>query len=143
MILPSRLVSIHGSLNSLLTLRKRVCFRIGRFIAFDHENALEQDRSAWGWCDRGLSPLVSKAEAFITSNGHSQLMFNEGLLLGLRDMDVSRVMENAEGKQEPNNDANDHDGVKDFFNLSVHRNVGIDQPEQHADDHQGDDERNQ
>jgi hypothetical protein len=140
MILPSRLVSLHGSLNSLLTLRKRVCFRIGRLIAFDHENALEQVRSALCWS--GLSPLVSKAEVFTTSNGYSPLMFNEDLLLDLRDMDVSSVMENAEGKQKPHNDANDNDDVENFFDLSVHWNVAIDQPEQDADDDQGDDERN-
>lgn len=74
---------------------------------------------------------------------HARLMFNESLLLDLRNTDVSAVMENAEGKQQPYHDANDDDGVEDLFDLSVHRDIGVDQPEQHADDDQGDYEGNQ
>ena len=53
------------------------------------------------------------------------------------------MIENAEGKQQPHDDANHHDGVENFFNLSVHRDIGVDQSEQHADDDQSDGERNQ
>ena len=53
------------------------------------------------------------------------------------------MIENAEGKQQPHDDANHHDDIENFFYLSVHRNIGIDQPEQHADDDQSDGERNQ
>jgi hypothetical protein len=53
------------------------------------------------------------------------------------------VIENAKGKQQPDDDANDDDNVENFFYLSIHRNIGVDEPEQYADDYQGDDERNQ
>jgi hypothetical protein len=41
-------VPIHSSLKPRLTLRKRVCFRVGRFIFIDHENALARIRPASG-----------------------------------------------------------------------------------------------
>ena len=63
-----------------------------------------------------------------------------GWLSDPRDADVAGVMENAEGEQQPDHDANDHDGVEDGFYLSVHRDVVVDEPEQHADDDQGDGE---
>jgi len=45
--------------------------------------------------------------------------------------------------QKPQDDANNDDDIQDLLNLSVHRQVGIDYPKEHADNHQGDDERNQ
>jgi hypothetical protein len=41
-------MSVHSSVDPLLTFRKRVCFRVGRFIAIDHEKALERIRPASG-----------------------------------------------------------------------------------------------
>jgi hypothetical protein len=60
-----------------------------------------------------------------------------------RDTDIARVIENAEGKQQPHDDANYHDDVENSFDLPVHRDVGINQPEQHANNDQSDDERYQ
>jgi hypothetical protein len=47
-------------------------------------------------------------------------------------LNVIRVAENTESGQEPNDDANHHDNVEDLLDLPVHGNVGINQPEQHA-----------
>ena len=41
------------------------------------------------------------------------------------------MIENTEGEQDPHDDANYHDDVENFFDLPVHRNIGVDQPEQH------------
>ena len=41
-------MSAHVSLNPQLALRMRVCFSVGRFIAIDHENALEWIRPIAG-----------------------------------------------------------------------------------------------
>ena len=38
-----------------------------------------------------------------------------GRLIDPWDMDVARVIDDAEGKQQPHDDANHHDGVEDFF----------------------------
>ena len=54
--------------------------------------------------------------------------------------DIAAVIQNAERIQQPNDDADhDHD-VENFFDLAVHRDVTVDQPEQHADDDESDDE---
>jgi len=60
-----------------------------------------------------------------------------------RNSDVSRMIENTEGVQHPHDDANYDDDVENFFDLPVHRNIGVDQPQQHPHDDQRDDERNQ
>jgi len=44
--------------------------------------------------------------------------------------------QNAKGRQEPYDHANHHDGIEDLFDLPVHGNVIVDQPEQHADDYE-------
>jgi hypothetical protein len=56
-------------------------------------------------------------------------------------MDVSRAADNAKGVEQPDDDADDYHDVENIFNLSIHGDVAIDQPEQHADDDQGYDER--
>ena len=57
-------------------------------------------------------------------------------LTDLRDLDIVGMRDDAKGIQQPHHDTNHDDGVKNFFDLAVHRDVGIDQPEQHADDDQ-------
>jgi hypothetical protein len=64
-------------------------------------------------------------------------------ILDPRKLDVSSVIDNSKGVQQPDDDANHHDNVEDLFDLSVHRDVGIDKPEQHAHDNQRYDDRNQ
>jgi hypothetical protein len=71
------------------------------------------------------------------------VVFDAGMLVHLRNFDVSAVVKYAKGKQDPDNDANHDDGVDNRFDLSVHRNIGVDEPEQYADDNQGENERNQ
>ena len=58
------------------------------------------------------------------------------VLLHHRQPDFSRVTQHAEAVQQPENDRDHDDGVKDRFDRSGHRNVGVDEPEQHADDDQ-------
>lgn len=63
--------------------------------------------------------------------------------MDLRDADVASVIDDAKGRQQPHDHADDHDDVENLFDLRIHRDVGVDQPEQHADDDQRDDNRNQ
>jgi len=63
--------------------------------------------------------------------------------LNPRDTDLSSVTENPKGRQQPDDNADDHNHVQDVLYLSVHRDVGIDQPEQDTDDDECDGERNQ
>jgi len=64
-------------------------------------------------------------------------------LANLWDADVAGMVEDAEGIEQPHDDANDHDNVQDFFDFPVHRDIGVDQPEQHTHDDQGDDKIDQ
>jgi hypothetical protein len=60
------------------------------------------------------------------------------ILTDPRNANVSAVIEDAEGIEEPKYNANHHDDVKDLFDLSIHRDVGVHQPEQHSDNYQSD-----
>jgi hypothetical protein len=52
----------------------------------------------------------------------------------LGNLNVAGMPQNAERGQEPDDNADhDHD-VEDLFDLPVHRNVVIDQPEEYSDD---------
>jgi len=64
-------------------------------------------------------------------------------LAELRHTDVSGMPNHAKGRQQPDNDADHHDDVQDLFDLAVHRNIRIHEPEEHADDDQRDNERYQ
>jgi hypothetical protein len=74
---------------------------------------------------------------------HIDDLFGGDGLPDLRHMDVARMAENAKDRQQPHDDTNHDDDVENFFNLPVHRDVGIDQPEQHANDNQSDGDSNQ
>ena len=73
---------------------------------------------------------------------HGDNLFRRGGSADLRHMDVARMIDDAEHGQQPHDDTNHHDDVENFFDFSVHRNVGIDEPEQHTDDDEGDNEIN-
>ena len=62
-------------------------------------------------------------------------------LLDLRHPEVMGVAQNAKDRQEPHHDANHRDGVENIFDLSIHRNAGVDQPEDHPDDDESDEQR--
>src|SRR5450432_4484775 len=70
------------------------------------------------------------------------LFFNDSSP-NLRDTDIAAMAENAKNGQQPHDDADYNHDVENFFNFPVHRDIGIDQPEQHADDDQSDDDRRQ
>jgi len=55
-------------------------------------------------------------------------------------MNIFDASEQAESLQQPDNDTDHHDGVEDAFDRPVHGNVGIDEPQQHADDDKNDDQ---
>ena len=85
----------------------------------------------------------------LKANGHQLLsreviefmiVFHDGELSNLRDADVATVIDDAEDIQQPQDDADYHDDVEDFFDLPVHRDVGVDEPKQHANDDQSDNE---
>ena len=90
-------------------------------------------------CQSVLLLVVSGFLAARSVRGHEPAQIS----LNPRNPDISTMIENAEGVQQPHDDANHHDDVENFFDLSVHRDVGVDQPEQHTDDDQSDGERNQ
>ena len=50
------------------------------------------------------------------------------------------MTDDAKGAQQPHDHANHHDDVEDLFDFCIHRDVGVDQPEQYAHDDQSDDE---
>jgi hypothetical protein len=108
-------------------------------MAVDHENAMVRGLVS-GRVDLDLLPHDSRDRS-ITSEPSD--FADELYLLDSRNTDIVGVIENAEGKQQPYNDANHHDNVENFLDLSVHRNVGINQPEQYPDDDQCDNESNQ
>lgn len=56
------------------------------------------------------------------------------LFYELRNLNVVGMSQDAEGGQEPHEHANDHDDIQNLFDLSIHGDVGVDQPEQNADD---------
>ena len=69
-----------------------------------------------------------------------------GTLLGLLHLgnpDISRVADHAESVQQPDDDRDDDDGVEDALNRSLHRDVGVDEPEQHANDDKSQDDRDE
>lgn len=54
-------------------------------------------------------------------------------------MNISGLVEDTEAVQQPE-DYHDHDDdVEDLFDRPLHRNVGVDQPEDYANDNQGND----
>jgi hypothetical protein len=69
------------------------------------------------------------------------MRFAGGWLPDLGDADIAGMIDDAEGIQQPHNDADHDDDVENLFNLSIHRDIVVDQPEQHTDDDQSDDER--
>ena len=59
-----------------------------------------------------------------------------GGLLHHRQMDVAGIVDDAEAVEQPQDD-HDHDNdVENLFDRRLHRDVGVDQPEYDADDHQ-------
>jgi len=55
-------------------------------------------------------------------------------LVDLRHLDVAGMAEDAEGGKKPDHDADDDNNVEDLFDLGIHGNVIIDEPEKDADD---------
>ena len=54
--------------------------------------------------------------------------------MNLRNLDVAGMAEDAEGREKPNDHADDDDNVEDLFDLGIHGNVVVDEPEQDTDD---------
>jgi hypothetical protein len=50
------------------------------------------------------------------------------------------VINDPEGVQQPNHHANNHDDIEYILNFAVHRDIGVDQPQQNPDDNQSYDE---
>lgn len=57
--------------------------------------------------------------------------------MDLGNGDFVGVIDNAKSIQEPNDYTNHHDDIKNLLNFTIHRDVGIDKPEQYADYDQG------
>jgi hypothetical protein len=56
------------------------------------------------------------------------------MLFNLRNLDVAGVPQDAESRQKPDDHADNDDDIEDLLDLPVHGNVGVDEPEQYADD---------
>ena len=54
--------------------------------------------------------------------------------------DFSRVTQDAEAVQEPDDDRDHDNEVENGFNRRSHGDVGVDEPQQHANDDQGEDD---
>ena len=56
------------------------------------------------------------------------------LLFNLGDLDVAGMTEYSEGRQKPDDHADDNNDVEDLLDLGIHGNVGVHEPEQDTDD---------
>ena len=62
--------------------------------------------------------------------------------MDLRNLNFVCVIDDTECIEQPNHHANNDNDIENFFNFAVHRDVGIDQPEQNSNYNQSYDERN-
>ena len=63
-------------------------------------------------------------------------------LLNLWHANIAGVTQYAKNRQKPDDNANHYDHIENLLDLTVHRDVGVYQPKQHANDNQRYDERN-
>lgn len=85
-----------------------------------------------------LLVIMDRGEEVCMIGYHRINGFENRSLFNARYADVAGATENTEGNQQPPHDANYDDDIEDLFDLPVHGDVGIHQPEQHADDDEGD-----
>src|ERR1035437_29901 len=55
---------------------------------------------------------------------------------------VAQTGEHTEDVQQPQDDRNDDGDVQNLLDLSIHRDVSVDQPQEHPDNYQSDHQRN-
>jgi hypothetical protein len=55
----------------------------------------------------------------------------------MADVKLREIVEEPEYLQKPKDDGNDYDGIEDSFDLSLHRDKAIDEPQQDANDDKG------
>jgi hypothetical protein len=60
--------------------------------------------------------------------------------MDLRHGDRMDATDDAKHIQQPDDHTDDYYDIQNLFDLPIHGNVGIDQPEQDSDDNQGDDD---
>jgi hypothetical protein len=61
----------------------------------------------------------------------------------MSNVDIGQRVDQAEDLQQPKNDRDHDDGIQDPFDLSIHRDVGVDQPQHNADDNQNENKTDQ
>lgn len=88
---------------------------------------------------RGASPRVSYDGDVTAILTFSRLRAKRRRLLNLRNLNVPDVAQNPKGSQNPEDHRDNHDDVQNLLNLSVHRDVGINEPQQDSDNDQRDD----
>ena len=70
--------------------------------------------------------MASELGAFVPSLHH-------------REMHIPGVVEDAEAVEQPQDHHDHDDNIEDLFDRRLHRDVGVDQPENNTDDDQGQD----
>ena len=63
-------------------------------------------------------------------------------LLYHRKMNIPGIADDPETVKHPKDDDDHHDNVEDFFDRGLHRDISVDQPEDHTDDDQSEDNVN-
>jgi hypothetical protein len=90
----------------------------------------------------GISRVVVIVIVFHNFSFIWTVEFPVGWLLNLRHANIAGVTQNPKNRQKPDDNANHDDDVENLLNFSVHRDIGVYQPKQHANDNQRYDERN-
>ena len=57
-----------------------------------------------------------------------------GVSLDLGNAYVAGAIDHPKGDQQPDDNADHDDDVEDLFDLPIHREISVDQPEQDSDD---------
>jgi hypothetical protein len=78
--------------------------------------------------------MIARSSNFISDNLE---------IRSFSDANGAQRSEHAKSLQQPKHDADDDNSVEDTFDLSVHGQVIIDEPKQHANDDQDDDDVNE
>ena len=101
-----------------------------------HEDTIGRDHGGRPW---GVFPIRGGRIKWKAESGNAET----GGLTDLRHLDVMGVTEHAKGGEQPDHHADHDDNVEDLFDFAIHGNVGVDQPEDDADDDEGDEEINE
>jgi hypothetical protein len=83
------------------------------------------------------SPDRHRARLLIADGQFEQTYLR--LLASAADLNAAKRAQHSKRLQQPEHDRNDDDDIQDVLDLSVHGDIGVDEPKQHANDDQDND----